>query len=97
MRLLVTTAVGLTWFATSAVAEDVFYVCEDKTELTATFRTDPNSVDLVFNGSNVHETLPQVLSADGGRYAGGGAEFWIKGKQARLTTGQSTTVCQTKR
>jgi membrane-bound inhibitor of C-type lysozyme len=40
--------------------------------------------------------LPQALSADGGRYADGDMEFWIKGKTARLTRAGVATDCATK-
>jgi membrane-bound inhibitor of C-type lysozyme len=40
--------------------------------------------------------LPQALSADGGRYAGGDMEFWIKGNMARLTRAGAATDCTTK-
>lgn len=76
------------------MAEGLKYVCADKTELTATFHSDPGSADLVFHGSNERLTLPQVLSADGGRYAAGSTEFWIKGNEATLTRGESRTTCK---
>ncbi|MBS0232825.1 MAG: MliC family protein [Proteobacteria bacterium] len=97
IRLFVLAAAALAWLSSGAAAEEAFYMCDDKTELTATFRTDPNAVDLVFKGTNVRENLPQVLSADGGRYAAGDTEFWIKGRQATLSRGQNKTVCETKR
>jgi membrane-bound inhibitor of C-type lysozyme len=40
--------------------------------------------------------LPQVISADGGRYADNGVEFWIKGKNATLTRGGGSETCSTK-
>ncbi len=38
-------------------------------------------------------TLPQVVSADGGRYGAGDVEFWIKGKGATLTRGGNAQSC----
>jgi membrane-bound inhibitor of C-type lysozyme len=38
--------------------------------------------------------LPQIPSADGGRYARPGTEFWIKGRTARLTRGTIVTECR---
>jgi membrane-bound inhibitor of C-type lysozyme len=35
-----------------------------------------------------------VPSADGGRYADGGIEFWIKGKTAKFTRGGAVTECR---
>jgi membrane-bound inhibitor of C-type lysozyme len=40
-------------------------------------------------------TLPQVLSADGGRYANGDIEFWIKGRSATLTMNGVKETCVT--
>lgn len=40
--------------------------------------------------------LPQVLSADGGRYAEGDVEFWIKGNGATLTRNGKTETCRTR-
>ncbi len=97
IRLFMLAAAALAWLSSGAVAGEVVYKCDDKTELTATFRADPNAVDLVFKGSNARQNLPQVLSADGGRYAAGDTEFWIKGRQATLSRGQNKTVCETKR
>jgi membrane-bound inhibitor of C-type lysozyme len=77
-----------------AMADGVKYVCADKTELTASFRSNPNSVALAFHGSDEQVTLPQVLSADGGRYAANGTEFWIKGNDASLTRGEKRTTCK---
>lgn len=38
-------------------------------------------------------TLPQAMSADGGRYADADLEFWIKGRDATLTRGGKATHC----
>ena len=45
--------------------------------------TSIGSVKLVYAGSWTEMTLPQALSADGGRYPQGAIEFWIKGKMHR--------------
>jgi membrane-bound inhibitor of C-type lysozyme len=39
--------------------------------------------------------LPQVMSADGGRYANADIEFWIKGQSATLTMGGVKKTCST--
>ena len=41
-------------------------------------------------------TLPQVMSADGGRYANAGIEFWIKGRSATLTMNGVKETCSTR-
>ncbi len=81
--------------ASSAIAvEAAHYTCSDNTDLTARFYASPAVADIVFDGSKEKVTLPQVLSADGGRYAAGDIEFWIKGREATLTRGQSKTTCK---
>jgi membrane-bound inhibitor of C-type lysozyme len=62
--------------------------------LTASFRTAPAapSVRLAIAGGR-SVRLPQVLSADGGRYRLGAVEFWIKGQSATLTRKGTATVC----
>jgi len=71
------------------------YSCYNGTRFTATF-TPPGATDgsvrLAFaDGHKI--TLPQVISADGGRYASGETEFWIKGLGGQLTTGRTMTNC----
>jgi membrane-bound inhibitor of C-type lysozyme len=82
----------------SAVAAEATYRCADGTAVQAVFRArvSAGSVRLTFAGEGRPVTLPQVLSADGGRYADGNMEFWIKGKTARLTRLGATTECETR-
>jgi len=95
------TALYLAGAATGAVAHDrppVHYTCADGSNLQATFSppsTLMGSVKLVYAGSSTEMTLPQVLSADGGRYTQGAIEFWIKGQDATLTRAGKSTICQT--
>jgi membrane-bound inhibitor of C-type lysozyme len=74
------------------------YMCDDGTHVVAVFHNDPNggmgSVALKFP-DGMKTILPQAMSADGGRYAAGKTEFWIKGKQASFTRGESKTTCRT--
>ena len=81
---------------TAAQAQQSFtYRCEDGTTLTATYLRfiRLQAARLTIDGKTI--VLPQRRSADGGRYARGGVEFWIKGRSARLTRGKQTTECQT--
>ena len=82
----------------SAVAAEATYRCADGTAVQAVFRArvPAGSVRLTFAGQGRPVTLPQVLSADGGRYADGNMEFWIKGKTARLTRVGATMECETR-
>lgn len=87
--------------AAGAIAQNpklVHYTCADGTKLQATFSplsTSPGSVKLVFAGSSTETTLPQALSADGGRYIQDDVEFWIKGEGATLTRAGNSTTCRT--
>ena len=59
----------------------VDYTCADGTRVTATFSPPGNamgSVKLAYAGSSSEVTLPQAVSADGGRYVRGDVEFWIR-------------------
>jgi len=91
---------GLLLVMGSTNAEAIQYACSDNTELSVTFSSEdvrPGTARLIIAGSPDATTLPQVPSADGGRYADGGMEFWIKGDSARLTrTGRDATTCQVK-
>jgi len=64
----------------SALAAEAKYRCADGTAVRALFRSGVpmGSVQLRFAGRGRTVSLPQVLSADGGRYADGTMEFWIK-------------------
>ena len=80
-----------------AVAADVSYHCKDGTAFKAAFSTPgpSGSVQLTFNGSAKPLVLPQAPSADGGRYAEGNIQFWIKGKTGQFTRGGTTVECVT--
>jgi membrane-bound inhibitor of C-type lysozyme len=81
-----------------ALATEVRYACADGTRLAAAFSAPgatPGSAELTFAGTSRKITLPQVLSADGGRYADADTEFWIKGRSATLTRAGSPTTCRT--
>lgn len=76
----------------------VHYTCADGTRLQATF--SPPSVStgyakLAYAGGTIEITLPQAVSADGGRYTLGDVEFWIKGNGATLTRASKSTTCRT--
>jgi membrane-bound inhibitor of C-type lysozyme len=80
-----------------ALATEVRYTCSDGSKLTANFSpqdTAKGSVALTF-GTGRKLKLPQVLSADGGRYADADIEFWIKGQSATLTMKGVEETCST--
>ena len=102
--LVLGTAIWIALFLVGATGADaqeprsVHYTCVDGTRLQATFSpasTSMGSVRLVYAGSSTETTLPQALSADGGRYTQGDVEFWIKGKGATLTRAGKSTTCRT--
>ncbi len=83
--------------ATPALAIEARYTCSDGSKLTANFSppdTAKGSVALTF-GTGRELKLPQVLSADGGRYANADIEFWIKGESATLTMKGVKETCST--
>jgi membrane-bound inhibitor of C-type lysozyme len=93
------TAAFLVADAAGALAQDpkpVHYTCADGTKLRATFSPPSTSmgvVKLVYVGSSAETTLPQGVSANGGRYTLGNVEFWIKGQGATLTRAGQSTIC----
>ncbi|WP_134499299.1 MliC family protein [Microvirga pakistanensis] len=90
--------VGVAHGATGQDPKPVHYTCADGTKLQAMFSppsTSLGSVKLVDAGSSTETTLPQALSADGGRYMQGDVEFWIKGEGATLTRAGKSTTCRT--
>lgn len=85
--------------ATPALAVKATYTCSAGTRLAADFSgpgTSPGRVVLTIAGTSGTVALPQVISADGGRYANETIEFWIKGKGATLTRGGKSETCQSK-
>lgn len=80
-----------------AYATEARYECSGGTRLTAQFSppdAQAGRVTLTFDTGR-EMILPQVVSADGGRYAGDGVEFWIKGRNATLTRGGRSETCAT--
>lgn len=88
--------VALMGVTSSALATEASYSCANGTMVRAIFSAPgpKGSVQLEFAGGK-RVVLPQAMSADGGRYAGHGTEFWIKGKTARLTRSSTRTECTT--
>ena len=60
----------------------------DAVDVTALFFNRPPS-ELVLLVGETATRLPQQRSADGGRYADGDQEFWIKGDRATWRIGQA--------
>jgi membrane-bound inhibitor of C-type lysozyme len=84
---------------TASYAAKATYVCSGGTRLTAVFSgpaTAPGNVVLSIAGTRRTIKLPQVMSADGGRYSQGDVEFWIKGKDATLNRKGTSETCRTR-
>ena len=101
MRAVILTGAGLTaaladaTLTGNAFAAQARYVCSGGTKLTAVFSPPSltnGRVDLIFD-SGRRMALPQVMAADGGRYAREGVEFWIKGRNATLTRDGQIETC----
>jgi membrane-bound inhibitor of C-type lysozyme len=95
---LILTCIMLVGPVSSALATEASYRCADGTAVKAVFAAPgpDGSVQLTFKRTAKPVVLPQALSADGGRYADGDMEFWIKGKTASLTRAGVSTDCTTK-
>jgi membrane-bound inhibitor of C-type lysozyme len=81
----------------TAHATEARYECSAGSQLTVQFSL-PGAADsqavLTFAGSDAGIVLPQVMSADGGRYADDKIEFWIKGRNATLIRGDKRETCE---
>lgn len=78
-----------------AYAAEARYTCSGGDTFTADF-PPPDAIKGVAKlsfGMGRELTLPQVMSADGGRYADGDIEFWIKGRSATLTMNGVKETC----
>jgi membrane-bound inhibitor of C-type lysozyme len=98
-RTIFAALLALVASATPALAVKANYTCSGGTRLSADFSppgTSPGSVVLTISKTTGKVTLPQVISADGGRYANDAMEFWIKGKGGTLTRGGKSETCQSK-
>jgi membrane-bound inhibitor of C-type lysozyme len=84
--------------AGGASATEARYSCSGGTVLNAIFSPPeevPGTVTLTLDGASGELVLPQVVSADGGRYAEKDIEFWIKGNDATLTRNGKSETCHT--
>ncbi len=96
-RWYVATTMGLAAIG-AAHATEAHYECAGGTRVVAQFsptNAAKGQMVLTFEGAGSSTILPQARSADGGRYAGDGIEFWIKGRTARLTRGSVSETCTT--
>ena len=95
-RLRLAGALAILALGAPACAAEAHYTCSGG-KLTARF-SPPGSpkgeVALTFDTGR-ELNLPQVMSADGGRYANGDIEFWIKGRSATLTMNGVKETCAT--
>ena len=88
-------AVAVLAIGAPSYATEARYTCSGGDTFTADF-PPPDAAKGVAKlsfGMGRELTLPQVLSADGGRYANGDTEFWIKGRSATLTRNGVKETC----
>jgi membrane-bound inhibitor of C-type lysozyme len=99
LKLAHATALALVATTLSAHATTAQYRCKSGTRFNVEF-SPPSLLSgratLTFVGTKQKVVLPQVMSADGGRYANGQMEFWIKGRQATLTRDGKGDLCTTR-
>ncbi|WP_413992993.1 MliC family protein [Labrys okinawensis] len=97
-RLCVVAAiVGLACPLPAQAGPSVRYRCSDGSRIVAAFdNRGTGSATLTFGRGVPPLTLPQAMSADGGRYTDQSTEFWIKGRGATLTRGGNTVTCKTR-
>ena len=96
-RLALISAAAILACAAPALAAEAHYTCSGGGKLSAKFSPPSaakHEVALTFDTGR-ELTLPQVLSADGARYANAGIEFWIKGQSATLTMMGVKETCAT--
>jgi membrane-bound inhibitor of C-type lysozyme len=96
-NLLALLSVAFMASATQALAIEAHYACSGGGKLSASFSPpDVAKGEVKLTLATGRElSLPQVLSADGGRYANAGIEFWIKGNSATLTMNGVQETCST--
>ena len=94
--LVLACAAVLVAMARPALAPEAHYTCSGGGKLGASF-SPPDAakgeVKLTFDAGR-ELSLPSP-SADGGRYANAGIEFWIKGQSATLTMNGLKETCST--
>lgn len=93
--MMVTTIMSLSMIAQASSQQQIFasYVCDDGTPISAVFFPKEKNLRMQMSGKSY--SLPQRLSADGGRYAKSGVSFWVKGQQATLKRPKvKPTICR---
>ena len=93
--MMISTMMSLSMIAAASSQQQIFasYVCDDGTPLSVVFFPKEKNLRMQMSGKSY--SLPQRLSADGGRYAKGGVSFWVKGQQATLKRRKvKPTICR---
>ncbi len=93
--MMISAMLSLSMIAPASSQQQIFvsYVCDDGTPLSVVFFPKEKNMRMQMAGKSY--SLPQRLSADGGRYAKGGVSFWVKGQQATLKRRKvKPTVCR---
>jgi membrane-bound inhibitor of C-type lysozyme len=93
--MMISAMLSLSMIAPASSQQQIFasYVCDDGTPLSVVFFPKEKNLRMQMAGKSY--SLPQRLSADGGRYAKGGVSFWVKGQQATLKRRKvKPTICR---
>lgn len=94
-KILVSTILSLSLISAASAQQSIFatYACDDGTPLSVVFFPKEKNLRMQMSGRSY--SLPQRLSADGGRYAKSGVSFWVKGQQATLKRPKTKpTICR---
>lgn len=91
----ISTILSFSLIAAASAQQPIFatYTCDDGTPLSVVFFPKEKNMRMQMAGRAY--SLPQRLSADGGRYAKSGVSFWVKGQQATLKRPKvKSTICR---
>jgi membrane-bound inhibitor of C-type lysozyme len=81
--------------AADAVIGPVTFLCDDSSEIEATFDNAPDPATVKLVRGDQKFTLPQAMSGSGARYVGDGIEFWNKGDDAMVEWQGTKLECST--
>jgi membrane-bound inhibitor of C-type lysozyme len=73
----------------------VTFLCDDSSEIAATFDNAPQPVTVRLVRDDQTFTLPQAMSGSGARYVSDDIEFWTKGDDAMVEWQGTKLECST--
>ncbi len=81
--------------AADNVIGPVTFLCDDSSQILATFDNAPDPATVQLMRRDQTFTLPQAMSGSGARYVGDGIEFWNKGDNAMVEWQGQKLECST--